>query len=95
MGNRFCSGLISLSFLSVSSAISVPRTFLVFSVLSALSVVFVHKMVPETKGKTLEQVVSLFQERGGLREGQRGWQILSILCHENRRFHCQRTSLKF
>lgn len=72
MGNRFCSGLISLSFRSVSSAISVPRTFLVFSVLSALSVVFVHKMVPETKGKTLEQVVSLFQERGGLREGQMG-----------------------
>ncbi|XP_021836473.1 probable polyol transporter 4 isoform X2 [Spinacia oleracea] len=67
--NRVCSGLVSLSFLSVSNAISVPGTFLVFCAFSALSVVFVHKFIPETKGKTLEEIESLFQERERLKEG--------------------------
>lgn len=66
--NRVCSGLVSLSFLSVSNAISVPGTFLIFFVLSALSVVFVHKIIPETKGKTLEEIECLFQEREGWKE---------------------------
>ncbi|KAL2937706.1 putative polyol transporter 4 [Bienertia sinuspersici] len=67
--NRVCSGIVSLSFLSVSSAISVPGTFMMFAVFSALSVVFVHKIIPETKGKTLEEIECLFQEREGLKEG--------------------------
>lgn len=68
--NRVCSGLVSLSFLSVSSAISVPGTFLIFAAFSALSVVFVHKIVPETKGKTLEEIECLFQETEGWKERQ-------------------------
>lgn len=67
--NRICSGLVSLSFLSLSSAISVPGTFLVFSALSALSVVFVHRVIPETKGKTLEQIECLFHESEEWKEG--------------------------
>ncbi|KAJ8420392.1 hypothetical protein Cgig2_009662 [Carnegiea gigantea] len=70
MGNRLCSGIISLSFLSLSSTISVPGTFLLFTALSALSVAFVYKLVPETKGKTLEQIESLFQGGEGLNGGQ-------------------------
>lgn len=69
VGNRFCRGLISMSFLSVSKAISAPGTFLVFSAFSALSVVFVHKIVPETKGKSLEEIGCLFEEGGGVKEG--------------------------
>ncbi|CAO2814466.1 unnamed protein product [Amaranthus hypochondriacus] len=68
--NRVCSGLVSLSFLSVSSAISVPGTFLIFCALSALSVLFVHKIVPETKGKTLEEIECLFQESDGWKESR-------------------------
>lgn len=63
VGNRVCSGLVAMSFLSVSQAISVGGTFFIFSAISALSVVFVHKLVPETKGKSLEQIESLFQDR--------------------------------
>ncbi|KAF8031432.1 hypothetical protein BT93_D0595 [Corymbia citriodora subsp. variegata] len=60
-GNRVCSGLITMSFLSVSRAITVAGTFFVFAALSAASVAFVYIHVPETRGKSLEQIESLFQ----------------------------------
>ncbi|KAK3404662.1 hypothetical protein EUGRSUZ_K00969 [Eucalyptus grandis] len=60
-GNRVCSGLISMSFLSVSRAITVAGTFFVFAAMSAASVAFVYALVPETRGKSLEQIESLFQ----------------------------------
>lgn len=59
--SRVCSGLIAMSFLSISHAITTAGTFLVFSLLSAISVAFVYKMVPETKDKSLEQIELLFQ----------------------------------
>ncbi|CDP14754.1 unnamed protein product [Coffea canephora] len=59
--SRVCSGLIAMSFLSVSHAITTAGIFLVFSLLSAISVAFVYTMVPETKGKSLEQIELLFQ----------------------------------
>ncbi|EOX99385.1 hypothetical protein QUC31_014674 [Theobroma cacao] len=63
VGNRVCSGLVAMSFLSLSRTISVAGTFFNFSVLSALSVLFVYKCVPETKGKSLEQIELLFQDQ--------------------------------
>lgn len=60
-GNRVCSGIIAMSFLSLTKAISVAGTFLIFAAIAALSVVFVHFSVPETKGKSLEQIESMFQ----------------------------------
>uniref|UniRef100_A0A1J3H802 Putative polyol transporter 4 n=1 Tax=Noccaea caerulescens TaxID=107243 RepID=A0A1J3H802_NOCCA len=64
VGNRVCSGLVAMSFLSVSRAITVGGTFFVFSLVSALSVIFVYLLVPETSGKSLEQIELMFQ--GGL-----------------------------
>ncbi|XP_052179207.1 probable polyol transporter 4 [Diospyros lotus] len=61
VGNRVCSGLISMSFLSVTRAISVSGTFFIFSAISALSIAFVYTCVPETKGKSLEQIELMFQ----------------------------------
>ncbi|KAL3509407.1 hypothetical protein ACH5RR_028808 [Cinchona calisaya] len=61
VGSRVCSGLIAMSFLSISHAITTAGTFLIFGVLSAISVAFVYIMVPETKGKSLEQIELLFQ----------------------------------
>ncbi|KAL3353102.1 hypothetical protein AABB24_020875 [Solanum stoloniferum] len=70
VGNRMCSGLIAMSFLSVSRAITVGGTFLIFSVISALSIAFVYKHVPETKGKSLEQIELLFQDEYAFQGGE-------------------------
>ncbi|PIN06265.1 putative transporter (major facilitator superfamily) [Handroanthus impetiginosus] len=62
VGNRVCSGFVAMSFLSVSRAITVGGTFFIFSAFSALSVAFVYKFIPETKGKSLEEIELLFQD---------------------------------
>ncbi|KAL5730223.1 putative polyol transporter 4 [Ranunculus cassubicifolius] len=60
--NRVCSGVIAMSFLSACRAISVAGTFFIFTLLAAISAVFVHIYVPETKGKSLEEIEMMFQE---------------------------------
>lgn len=70
VGSRVSSGAIAMSFLSVSRAITVGGTFFVFSLISALSVAFVYKCVPETKGKSLEQIEMLFQDESEWRRGE-------------------------
>ncbi|ONM12067.1 putative polyol transporter 4 [Zea mays] len=60
VANRVTSGAVAMSFLSVCRAISVSGAFAAFAAISALSVLFVHRFVPETSGKTLEQIESLF-----------------------------------
>ncbi|CAD6259047.1 unnamed protein product [Miscanthus lutarioriparius] len=60
VANRVTSGAVAMSFLSICRAISVSGAFAAFAAISALSVLFVHKFVPETSGKTLEQIESLF-----------------------------------
>ncbi|XP_015065733.1 probable polyol transporter 4 isoform X1 [Solanum pennellii] len=61
VGSRVSSGVVAMSFLSVSRTITVGGTFFVFAAISALSVAFVHKCVPETKGKSLEEIEMMFQ----------------------------------
>jgi sugar porter (SP) family MFS transporter len=69
VANRVTSGAVAMSFLSVCRAISVSGAFAAFAAVSALSVVFVHRFVPETSGKTLEQIESMFG--GGIGEDRR------------------------
>lgn len=70
VGSRVSSGVVAMSFLSVSDAITVGGTFFTFSLLSALSVAFVHYCVPETKGKSLEQIEMMFEGDGELQRGE-------------------------
>ncbi|CAI0549796.1 unnamed protein product [Linum tenue] len=72
VGNRVCSGVVAMSFLSVSNAITVGGTFLVFAAVSAVSVAFVYWLVPETKGKSLEEIEVLFESERGWRGGGKG-----------------------
>ncbi|VFQ93846.1 unnamed protein product [Cuscuta campestris] len=71
VGNRVCSGVVAMSFLSVSRAITVGGTFFVFSAISAFAVAFTYALVPETRGKSLEEIELLFQN-GEEREGHSG-----------------------
>lgn len=58
--NRGMSGVVSMTFLSISKAITVPGTFYLFAGVSALCSTFIYFLVPETKGKTLEEIVESF-----------------------------------
>ncbi|OIV99233.1 hypothetical protein TanjilG_06538 [Lupinus angustifolius] len=61
VGNRVCSGIVAMSFLSVTRTITFGGAFFLFSGVSALAIVFVYTLVPETKGKSLEQIEIMFQ----------------------------------
>ncbi|KAF9590589.1 hypothetical protein IFM89_035907 [Coptis chinensis] len=76
--NRLGSGLISMSFLSACRAFTMAGTFFIFAVLAALSIAFVHIFVPETKGKSLEQIELMFQKG---EESQRGQFELEDMAH--------------
>lgn len=48
--------IVTFTFLSLIHGIGVAGTFAIYAVLCAVSFVFILKMVPETRGKTLEQI---------------------------------------
>lgn len=58
--NRLSSSVVSLTFLSISRAMTFMGTYILFTVISVCSVIFVLFCVPETKGKTLEEVAKFF-----------------------------------
>ncbi len=60
--NRFTSGVVAISFLSLQRALTAPGIFFAFAGLALVSVVFTYVCVPETKGKTLE--VSVWVQEG-------------------------------
>ncbi|KAE9599289.1 putative major facilitator, sugar transporter, major facilitator superfamily [Lupinus albus] len=66
VGSRVSSGVISMSFLSVTRAITTSGTFFIFGLISCSAIAFVHYCVPETKGKSLEDIEVLFQNEGEL-----------------------------
>jgi SP family galactose:H+ symporter-like MFS transporter len=48
--------LVSVTFLSLISAVGKPWTFWIYAIFAALAVVFVWRFVPETKGRPLEHI---------------------------------------
>nr|BBH86583.1 MFS transporter [Thermosporothrix sp. COM3] len=48
--------VVSISFLSLVNAIGQTWTFWIYAILSVLGFIFCLKLVPETKGRTLEQI---------------------------------------
>ena len=47
----------------VSDGLGVSGTFILFSIICAISVLFIFSFVPETKNKTLEQVSADMKNR--------------------------------
>ena len=54
--NWFCNFLVSVTFLSLVAAISAPYTFWLYAVFGFIALVFCLRLVPETKGKKLEEI---------------------------------------
>ncbi|KAF0908398.1 hypothetical protein E2562_025069 [Oryza meyeriana var. granulata] len=58
--NRVTSGVISMTFLSLSKAITIGGSFFLYSGIAALAWVFFYTYLPETRGRTLEEMSKLF-----------------------------------
>ena len=56
--------VLTFTFLSLTRAITITGAFCLYSFLCVLTFLLVWKMVPETKGKTLEEVEALWLDRG-------------------------------
>ena len=56
---------VGLFFPSVVAALGISSTFFIFAVIGALSFVFILTMVPETRGRTLEQLEAQFRQKYG------------------------------
>ncbi len=54
--NWACNYVVSLTFLSLVASLGAGLTFWLYMLISILGLVFVLKMVPETKGKTFEEI---------------------------------------
>ncbi|KAG5547969.1 hypothetical protein RHGRI_013607 [Rhododendron griersonianum] len=58
--NRVMSGIISMTFLSFSKAITIGGAFFFFMGVAVVGWVFFYTLLPETQGKTLEEMQVLF-----------------------------------
>lgn len=58
--NRVTSGVISMTFLSLSRAITTGGAFFLFSGIAIVAFVFFFTLLPETRGYTLEEMETLF-----------------------------------
>ncbi|KAL6865068.1 hypothetical protein ACP4OV_016219 [Aristida adscensionis] len=58
--NRVTSGVLSMTFLSLSKAITIGGSFFLYAGIAALAWAFFFTYLPETRGRTLEEVGRLF-----------------------------------
>ena len=53
--------LLTITFLSLVTAIGPSGTFWLYAALSAFTFVFIWRVVPETRGRTLEQIEHMWK----------------------------------
>lgn len=58
--NRVISGIVSMTFLSLYKAITIGGAFFLYAGIGVLAWVFFYTMLPETQGRTLEEMEVLF-----------------------------------
>jgi sugar porter (SP) family MFS transporter len=58
--NRGTSGVISMTFLSLSKAITIGGAFFLYTGIAIIAWLFFYTMLPETQGRTLEDMEGLF-----------------------------------
>jgi MFS transporter, SP family, galactose:H+ symporter len=72
--NWLAAWVVAQTFLSLVSAISTEGTFLLFAGFCVVTFVYVRWFVPETKGKTLEEVQSMWSDPEALRQAISTWE---------------------
>jgi SP family arabinose:H+ symporter-like MFS transporter len=55
--------VLTITFLSIATAIGAPRTFWLYAGVCAFTVFFVWRITPETKGKSLEDIEAFWKGR--------------------------------
>ncbi|KAB2043361.1 hypothetical protein ERO13_D01G009400v2 [Gossypium hirsutum] len=66
--NRVMSGVISMSFISLYKAITIGGAFFLYAGVALVAFFFFFTFLPETRGKTLEEMEGLFGKLVGWRE---------------------------
>ncbi|CAK7334994.1 unnamed protein product [Dovyalis caffra] len=61
--NRLVSGVMSMTFLTISKKITFGGVFFVLAGIMIVATVFFYIVMPETKGKTLEEIGALFENK--------------------------------
>lgn len=60
--NRLVSGVISMTFLSLTNAVTTGGAFFIFSGIATVAWIFFFTFLPETQGRTLENMNELFDD---------------------------------
>ena len=61
--NRTMNAVVSMTFISIYKAITIGGAFFLFAGISALAWVFFYVFLPETKGRTLEEMEEVFSKK--------------------------------
>lgn len=61
--NRLVSGVVAMTFLTISRKISFGGVFFVLGGIMVVATIFFYLLLPETKGKSLEEIGSLFEDK--------------------------------
>lgn len=61
--NRLVSGVVSMTFLTISAKITFAGMFGVLAGIMFVGTLFFNRFMPETKGKTLEEIGALFEDK--------------------------------
>ncbi|XP_059432733.1 polyol transporter 5-like [Corylus avellana] len=61
--NRLVSGVVSMTFLTISKKITFGGMFFVLAGIMVVGTVFFYVFLPETKGKSLEEIGALFEDK--------------------------------
>ncbi|XP_074330652.1 putative polyol transporter 1 [Apium graveolens] len=70
--NRGTSGIISMTFLSLYKAISIAGAFYLFAAIAGVAWIFIFTLLPETQGRSLEEMGLLFGTYFGWRKTLKG-----------------------
>ncbi len=63
MANWLSNFAVSLTFLPLLNALGTSETFWLYAAIGVLTLLFTFKLVPETKGKRLEEIEEIFERR--------------------------------